>query len=323
MKIKIVFKKRNAFAQNTSPFVAEILSLQKWIQMIKSMTGFGKALVAFPNKNITVEIKALNSKYFDFTARISSSYKEYEPAIRSLLNELLERGKVELILNSESSAAEVSFKINEAVAEAYLSQIYGLKDRLKLPDDPNLLSTILKMPDVMSSAAEELGEAEWALLENGIKEAAAKLNDFRLDEGRVLQNDFVQRIALIRQYAEDLVAFEEPRIALLKARFKKNLESLTEDASYDTNRFEQELIYYIEKLDITEEKVRLTRHLDYFTETLGEKGSNGKKLSFIAQEIGREVNTIGSKANDADIQKRVVMMKDELEKIKEQLSNIL
>jgi len=287
------------------------------------MTGYGKSVVALPNKSIIIEIKALNSKYFDFVSRIPTRFKEKEPIIRTLLNGKLERGKIEINLHTENKGADTVVKVNKEAAEAYLKQVLDLQKELMLPDDPNLLSTILKMPDVLSSPIEEVDEEEWHTLEKGLLEAVENLNDFRSTEGDVLQQDFIARIALIKEYSEALVAFEEPRLELLRTRFRKSLESLVEEASFDNNRFEQVLIYYIEKLDVTEEKVRLARHLDYFIETINETGSNGKKLNFIAQEIGREVNTIGSKANSADIQKLVVMMKDELEKIKEQLSNIL
>ncbi|MCD6179714.1 MAG: YicC family protein [Bacteroidales bacterium] len=291
--------------------------------MIKSMTGYGKAIVSLPNKSIVIEIKALNSKYFDFVSRIPSLYKEKEPIIRTLLNGILERGKIELSMLTENKSGDTSVKVDQAAADAYLKQVKELQNKLNLPDDPNLLSTLLKMPDVLSSPMEDLDEEEWLAIEIGLKQAAVKLDAFRISEGDVLLKDFSKRIELIREYSEAVVPFEEPRIELLRTRFKKNLYSLAEESTFDTNRFEQELIYYIEKLDITEEKVRLARHLDYFIETLNDGGTNGKKLNFIAQEIGREVNTIGSKANSADIQKLVVMMKDELEKIKEQLSNIL
>jgi uncharacterized protein (TIGR00255 family) len=291
--------------------------------MIKSMTGYGKAIVALSNKSITLEIKALNSKYFDFVPRLPALYKEKEPAIRSLLSRILERGKIELSVSVENKGSDTALKINADAAAAYLKQVHGLQEQLQLSDDPNLLSTLLKMPDVLSTPAEALEEDEWVAIQKGLEEAAAKLDAFRKEEGGVLKVDFSQRIALIKEYSQAVVPFEEPRIELLRARFKKNLESLIEDASFDSNRFEQELIYYIEKLDITEEKVRLARHLDYFMETLNDGGANGKKLNFIAQEMGREINTMGSKANSSDIQKLVVMMKDELEKIKEQLANIL
>lgn len=297
--------------------------MQKYRNMIKSMTGYGKAVVTLPNKSIILEIKALNSKYFDFVSRIPSIYKEKEPVIRTLLNRTLERGKIELGMLTENKGGDTAVKVNQAAADAYLKQVRELQTELKLPDDPNLLSTLLKMPDVLSSPMEDLDEDEWKTIEAGLKQAAKNLDNFRISEGEVLLKDFTERIALIREYSLAVVPFEEPRIELLRIRFKKNLASLAEESSFDSNRFEQELIYYIEKLDITEEKVRLARHLDYFIETLNDGGANGKKLNFIAQEIGREVNTIGSKANSADIQKLVVMMKDELEKIKEQLSNIL
>ncbi len=291
--------------------------------MIKSMTGYGKAIVALANKSITLEIKALNSKYFDFVPRLPALYKEKEPTIRGMLSRILERGKIELSISVENKGSDTALKINADAAAAYLKQVHGLQKQLQLSDDPNLLSTLLKMPDVLSSPAEALAEEEWIAIQKGLEEAASKLEAFREEEGRVLKADFSHRVALIKEYSQAVVPFEEPRIELLRARFKKNLESLIEDASFDSNRFEQELIYYIEKLDITEEKVRLARHLDYFMETLNDGGANGKKLNFIAQEMGREINTLGSKANSADIQKLVVMMKDELEKIKEQLANIL
>lgn len=287
------------------------------------MTGYGKALVVYGNKSIILEIKALNSKYFDFVSRIPSLYKEKEPFIRTLLNTTLERGKIELSLYTENKGNETAVKVNQAAAEAYLKQVYDLKKQLNLPDDPNLLSTLLKMPDVLSSPMEDLDEEEWNAIAAGLEEAVNNLDASRIAEGNALLDDFVARIALIKDYSLEVVPFEDARIELLRTRFKKSLDSLADEGTFDSNRFEQELIYYIEKLDITEEKVRLARHLDYFIETLNDGGANGKKLNFIAQEIGREVNTIGSKANSADIQKLVVMMKDELEKIKEQLSNIL
>lgn len=308
---------------NFNAFTREILSLQKHRIMIKSMTGYGKALVTLPNKSIILELKALNSKYFDFVSRTPSLYKEKEPIMRSLLNKLLERGKIELSLYTENKGSDTAIKINMTAAEAYLKQVQKLQTNLGIADDPNLLSLILKMPEVLSSPMEDVDEDEWKAIELGLTKAAENLNAFRLAEGNVLLQDFVSRIALIKEYSEAVVPHEEPRIELLRTRFKKSLDSLAEEGTFDSNRFEQELIYYIEKLDITEEKVRLARHLDYFIETLTDEDSNGKKLNFIAQEIGREVNTIGSKANSADIQKLVVMMKDELEKIKEQLSNIL
>jgi len=290
--------------------------------MIKSMTGFGKSICELPDKLVTVEIKTLNSKQLDLHLRLPPLYKEKEPEIRQLISQLLERGKVECNINIENTGSNSNYSFNHQLAETYYNELKHMAGQIG--EKPNeYLPILVRLPDVLSAEKIELSESEWLEVSKGIKAAAEKVNEFRTKEGKVLEGDFAKRIAGIEASYIKIKPFEEKRMAFMREKIRKALNELMEDGTVDENRFEQELIYYIEKFDITEEKVRLQQHIDYFMQTINENTSNGKKLNFISQEIGREINTIGSKANDADIQKVVVNMKDELEKVKEQLFNIL
>lgn len=291
--------------------------------MIKSMTGFGKAELQIKHKKISIEIKTLNSKQIDINTRVPVIYKEKELSIRKLLSSKLVRGKIELNIFIERTGESSNFTFNKALAKSYYEELTDLAGDINQQNFSNYLPLIIKLPDVMKPEIEKLDNEEWQAIENAVIESADLVDKFRQEEGAVLHDDFCQRIATIQHLLSLVEPFEKERIVTLKQRIKKNLNELLEENKIDNNRFEQELLYYLEKLDITEEKVRLANHCKYFLETMKEKESTGKKLSFISQEIGREINTLGSKANNADIQKIVVQMKDELEKIKEQLFNIL
>lgn len=288
------------------------------------MTGYGRASGEAGKRKYTIEIKTLNSKQFDLLSRIPQIYKEKELDIRSLLQNRLERGKIEITITVDESAAEDNYEINRELVEKYFTEIKSLQEEIGLKDDNQLLSTILKLPEVLQAIPEKIKEEEWEGLLKIIMEAVDHCDNSRIKEGKILENDFKNRIDFIRKYLTGIEAFEDQRITRIKTRLRQDLEAYADDKKIDENRFEQEIVYYLDKIDITEEKVRLDNHCNYFLQTLTESHtSNGKKLNFISQEIGREVNTIGSKANDSDIQKLVVQMKDELEKIKEQLFNIL
>lgn len=286
--------------------------------MIQSMTGYGKAVAEHSEKKIGVEIRSLNSKSLDLNTRLPYLYKEKELEIRKLLSENLQRGKIDFFINTESTSANKNQQINPEIIQSYMEEF-----RQVAPDATNaeLLSLVMRLPDVMVFSCKELDEEEWEKTSQLIVEAVDNLNQFRTDEGQVLENELIQRIHAIEDLLVNVEPFEKERIEILRERFAKNLQEL--QTEFDQNRFEQELIYYLEKLDITEEKVRLKNHCDYFLQTLNSEESNGKKLGFISQEIGREINTLGSKSNHSEMQKIVVQMKDELEKIKEQLLNIL
>ena len=281
------------------------------------MTGFGKAVYESKGKKITVEIKSLNSKQIDISTRLTNSYKSKEMEIRSLLSERLERGKIDICVSYENTGEASTYNVNKELAKKYFKDLKALSDDLKLKE-PELLPLIMRMPDILTSAGEELSDAEWKKLKDAIHKALKLVDDFRIHEGRILENDFLKRINLIDKFLKEIKSLDKDRINNIKLRIKKGLVEFISESRIDENRFEQELIYYLEKLDITEENIRLKKHCDYFIETLKEN-SAGKKLGFITQEIGREINTIGSKANDAGMQKIVVQMKDELEKVKEQL----
>lgn len=289
--------------------------------MIKSMTGFGKATVESGDKTITVEIRALNSKSADISLRLSSGLRNYELELRNELSKQLERGKIDLSILVESNTAETPVEINIALAKAYHTQLKKLAAELNEPLEDSIQS-ILKFPDVMKSERKETDENEWKLIKGCLNEAIKQLNEFRDTEGKSLQKDFEDRLTKIGTHLEEIKKMDLHRITTIKDRIRGNMADVIGKEKIDENRFEQELIYYIEKLDINEEKVRLKTHLDYFLDTCKEN-SPGRKLNFISQEIGREINTIGSKANDAPMQKFVVLMKDELEKIKEQANNVL
>jgi uncharacterized protein (TIGR00255 family) len=289
--------------------------------MIKSMTGFGKATVELPGKKITVEVKSLNSKQLDASIKMPSAYKDKELEIRSEITKILERGKIDFYLNVEISGDQSNYTINKPLVIHYYNELKALSE--EIGETLELLPLALKMPDVLKTVREDIDEDEWNHVLIAVNDALNQADNFRIEEGELLAKDFEFRIGLIRQYSIDVIPFEKARIPLVRERLMRDIADLSDSSKFDPNRIEQELIYYIEKLDITEEKVRLAKHIDYFLATIKEDGSQGKKLGFITQELGREINTMGSKANDADIQKLVVQMKDELEKIKEQLMNIL
>ena len=283
--------------------------------MIQSMTGYGKSIIQLETKKISLEIKSLNSKNLDINTRFPGVYREKEIEVRRLIANNLVRGKVDMSFYIESTAAETSTKINREVVANYIKEL----EEIHQEDD--ILSIAMRLPDVLKTEREELDPEEWALIQSGILEAIENLKEYRLSEGEELRIDFEQRIAVLKEKLKEVISLDGERLEQVRIRLKKSIKEL--EQTVDENRFEQELIYYLEKLDITEEKVRLTNHLNYFEKELDVNISNGKKLGFISQEIGREINTIGSKANFAPMQKAVVEMKDELEKIKEQLLNVL
>ncbi|HBC02723.1 MAG TPA: YicC family protein [Aequorivita sp.] len=285
--------------------------------MIQSMTGYGKEVVQLPSKTITIEIKSLNSKGLDLNTRVPSAYREKELEIRDLLAKSLHRGKVDFSLYIEVTGEEVTTQLNEGVVKQYIKQLANVVNG----DPVELLKMAVRMPDALKTDREEIDEKEYKAILNGIDKALEAINEYRTDEGLVLENDFLERSQTISKLLKEVIALDPERIDGVKERLRKAVADLKEKV--DENRFEQELIYYLEKYDITEEKVRLKNHLEYFEESLKSHDSNGKKLGFITQEIGREINTIGSKANYAPMQQIVVQMKDELEKIKEQALNVL
>lgn len=286
--------------------------------MIQSMTGYGKAVGECTVKKVTVEIRSLNSKSLDLNTRLPYLYREKELEIRKIISERVQRGKVDFSILSESNHDNKSQKLNRQVITSYMNEFRELTSNAT---DIELLGIVMNLPDVMDYTSDEISDEEWSKALNCINKAIDGLIEFRIAEGVVLEKDFIARIGTIDELLSEINQFEKERIETLKDRFVKSLGELNVD--YDKNRFEQELIYYLEKLDITEEKVRLKNHLNYFLETLGTSESEGKKLNFICQEIGREINTLGSKSNHSEMQKIVVQMKDELEKIKEQILNIL
>lgn len=286
--------------------------------MIQSMTGFGKASLQLPTKKITVEVKSLNSKGLDLNVRMPSLYREMELGLRTLISTRLERGKVDFAIYIESTSEQTSTKVNVPVVKNYIAQ---LREVYPGADETELMKMAVRMPDTMKTEREEIDENDWDQIQVIIDEALVNILSFRKDEGESLEKEFNLRIGNIRQYMEDALALDPERVEAIKERLQTAISELK--VNVDENRFEQELIYYLEKLDITEEKVRLTNHLDYFLETIEGTEANGRKLGFITQEMGREINTMGSKSNHAQMQKLVVMMKDELEKIKEQVLNVL
>jgi uncharacterized protein (TIGR00255 family) len=284
------------------------------------MTGFGKAQISIPGKNISIEIKSLNSKQQDFSVRMPGAYKGKEMSIRKMLQKALFRGKVECNINVELTGDSSSYKVNTKLVKSYFEQLKSLVGDLELNSE--ILSTIMRMPDVMNSDKDELEDSEYKALESGIEEALKNIVDFRKVEGKSLEDDILTRVNAIEDGLEKVKEFDVKRLANIKERLNVSISEIQEDL-IDKNRFEQEVIYYLEKLDINEEKVRLAQHCKYFKETIASEGEKGKKLGFISQEMGREINTMGSKANDTKIQQIVVLMKDNLEKIKEQILNVL
>ncbi len=285
--------------------------------MIYSMTGYGKSVLQLPTKKITIELKSLNSKNLDLNARMPSVYREKELAIRKKLADKLVRGKIDFSIYVEATAEDTSTQINTPVVKQYMLQLKQVVEA----DQLELLKMAVRFPDALNTVREEIDENEWQAIETAVDNATDELVHHRLNEGKVLEQDFNERIVAIEAILEQVIAMDPERVKAVRDRLLKGVEELKE--KYDENRFEQELVYYIEKFDITEEKVRLKNHLNYFTESINSKDSNGKKLGFISQEMGREINTIGSKSNYAPMQQLVVQMKDELEKIKEQLLNVL
>ena len=291
--------------------------------MIRSMTGYGKAECLLPNKKLTIEVKSLNSKQLDTNTRLPALYKEKELEIRKQIASELERGKVDCSFNYELTDDSGSGIINEPVVKSYYEQLYRISGELGLQASLELLNTVMRMPDTIRSEKPDLEEEEWRTVKSGLQQALQQVNEFRYQEGKALDSDLQDRVNAISEKLVNVQQYEEDRINQIRERIGNNLASFLKKDEVDENRFEQELIYYIEKLDISEEKVRLANHCKYFLETLEESGSSGKKLGFISQEMGREINTLGSKANHAEIQRLVVEMKDELERIKEQILNVL
>ena len=286
--------------------------------MIQSMTGFGKSLLQLADKKIIIEIKSLNSKAIDLNTRIAQAYKEKELTLRKLISDTLERGKIDFTLTVENTSASSTSTLNAPVVRGYIEQMRAIS-----PNGPDVefLKMAVRMPDALTTPVEEVDEREFAQIEELLVLALKQLQAFRSSEGAILQKDFELRIRNIQQLLSQVEALDTERLAAIRSRMERAVEEIRDRV--DENRFEQELIFYLEKLDITEEKVRLANHLNYFLTTLEEPQSNGRKLGFIAQEIGREINTLGSKANHAQMQQIVVLMKNELEKIKEQVLNIL
>lgn len=285
--------------------------------MIQSMTGFGKHTVQLPSKKITIELKSLNSKNLDINARMPPAYREKELQLRKTIASSLIRGKIDFGLYVEITGNETSSVVNEGVLRQYMKQLRSIADG----DDIRLMEMALRLPDALKTDREDIDDSEYKIIQDTLENALKEINNFRSEEGIVLEKDFVDRISSIKGLLKNVAKMDPDRLATIRERLEKAVADLK--AEVDANRFEQELIYYLEKYDITEEKVRLENHLEYFIETMKSADSNGKKLGFISQEIGREINTIGSKANYAPMQQLVVQMKDELEKVKEQMLNVL
>lgn len=290
--------------------------------MIQSMTGFGKVTIELPSKKVTIEVKALNSKQLDLSTRIPAIYRENEMEVRNLILQKLERGKVDFSIFIEYIGKETPTQINAAAMDIYYQQIKTIAKQLNLPEPTDWFQLLLRMPDAIHTEQPEADETEWITVRAAIEEAIQHLCDFRIQEGAMLQKLFEQKIANIARLLQEVERYEPERLIKIKARIVDSLKKLS-DQGFDENRFEQEMIYYIEKLDISEEKNRLDNHLKYFLTTMESGHGQGKKLGFIAQEMGREINTLGSKSNHAEMQKIVVQMKDELEQIKEQVLNVL
>ena len=291
--------------------------------MIKSMTGYGKAVCELPTKRIIIEIKSLNSKQLDVNIRIPNHYKEKELTLRNIVSQKLKRGKIDITFNVESLMPDKISQINKEVILEYHDQLKSVAQELGINDRTDYLRIIMPLPDTLKSAQPTLDEKEWEAVQDSFIQAIEQLDQFRTQEGEAMLKDVKHHNQNIFMLLEKVVPFEKQRIDKIKTRIKDNLDNLKLNSSIDENRFEQELIYYLEKLDISEEKIRLKNHIDYFAKTLEESSPVGKKLGFITQEMGREINTLGSKASDSEIQRIVVNMKDELEKIKEQILNIL
>jgi uncharacterized protein (TIGR00255 family) len=291
--------------------------------MLKSMTGYGKASCVFAQKNINIEVRSVNSKQLDVNARMPGFYKEKELEIRNEINKFAERGKIDFYIIVEQTELEKPLQVNQSIVKDYFKQIKDIAVELNLPVSEQTLLSVLKLPEALKAEQKDLSDEEWAALLNCVREALTDFVKFRVQEGEALSKDIISRVELVLKNLSELADYEQGRIDRVRERIMKNLNEFIPAGSVDANRFEQEIVYFLEKLDVTEEKVRLKNHCSYFVSTMKNDDSPGRKLGFIAQEMGREINTIGSKANDSDMQKHVVMMKDELEKIKEQLMNVL
>ena len=286
------------------------------------MTGYGSSYAETPEKKITVELRSLNSKQSDINTRMPWHYKEKEIEIRARISQGLVRGKADLVIFVDSNDDENLPKLNKTAIKSYYNQLIDVAGELYIENRKELLSIIMKLPETLKSEKQTLSDKEWDQLKSLLDNALLELDRYRIEEGRSIEKDLRERIRNIETSLDDIGQFEEGRISRIKDRISSSLKQL-ENENTDENRFEQEILYYLEKLDLNEEKVRLKKHCDYFIETIEKEEINGKKLGFISQEIGREINTLGSKANDASIQRIVVMMKDELEKVKEQVMNVL
>jgi uncharacterized protein (TIGR00255 family) len=291
--------------------------------MIKSMTGYGKAIAETPQKKITIEIKSLNSKQFDLNTKLPWLYREKEPEIRNIISQRLDRGKIDFSIFCDMLDDEVVTVINKSAVRNYYNQFKEIAAELRIDLDDQIFTAIMKLPDTLKTEKPEMTDAEWEAVRNKIIESVTMLDLYRIEEGNSIMTDLKKCIGKILSLLETVQTFETGRITKIREKLISLLEENLGSEKVDKNRFEQEIIFYLEKYDINEEKVRLKTHCDYFIETIDTSAPNGKILNFIAQEIGREINTLGSKANDASIQKLVVMMKDELEKIKEQTLNVL
>jgi len=291
--------------------------------MIRSMTGYGKAMLETAHRKITVEVKTLNSKQADISTKLPWIYKEKELEVRNMILRKLERGKIDLYVSFDAMDEEPALVINKNIVKNYYGQMQEISEELGLKNDIDLLGIVMRLPETLKTERPELTEEEWNKVSRLINDALTMTDLYRLEEGKALEADLLKSVNRIRQYLENLGSVEGDRIKRMHEKLTASLKDAVGTENIDQNRVEQELIYYLEKLDINEEKVRLKKHCDYFTETIDGTGLNGKMLNFISQEMGREINTIGSKANDAAMQKLVVMMKDELERIKEQSLNVL
>ena len=287
------------------------------------MTGFGKSECANNKRKFIIEIKTLNSKQTDWIVKIPNTYKDRELEIRNELTNQLQRGKIELYITVEEEVGDMMTQFNETAVMSYYRQLTDIAAQNHIPLPPDILNSIVRIPDVLKLDRQEPDEQEWQMLLGGIRQALEQVNDFRKQEGLALMEDIACRIKLIESHIVEVERFESQRMELIRNRLRQNLIEYVGGNTIDQNRFEQELIYYLEKMDINEEKVRLRNHCSYFVSTMNEGNGVGKKLGFIAQEMGREINTIGSKANHADMQQIVIQMKDELEKVKEQILNVL
>jgi len=291
--------------------------------MLTSMTGFGKALCDLRGRKIWIEIKSLNSKQADISSRLPSLLREKELEVKNEISRLLERGKIDCYISIEVTAEEAIYRINKEMIKNYVSQLKEVSEELQLDTTERLIQVAMQLPESIKIEKDELKEEDWSIVLKTLQSALENVREYREREGNTLEKDIRSRVRLIMEKQKQIPSYEKIRIENIKKRIQQNLNDLKLEESYNPNRFEQELIYYLDKLDITEEQVRLASHCDYFLEVMSAPEPAGRKLGFIAQEIGREINTLGAKANETNIQKLVVEMKDELEKIKEQLNNVL